>query len=292
MKSLVLAYNPVSGNASFKSRLDDMIEAFQKRGILLLPYRTEKGENMTLLELIREGHAEGVIAAGGDGTLHNIVNLVMQAGLELPIGMIGSGTSNDFVTYLRLHENLDAYFDRIAAGHTRRVDLGYVEGTYFINVASAGMMTSIAHDVNVRLKNALGKMAYYLRGIGELPKFRSIPLQVKADGTTVEAEVFLFVIINSSVVGSMKNVAPMAKVDDGKLDFLAVKKCNPAHLMKLTADLIAGNPVTGNEFVLHIQAKNFSVSTTDDLLSDLDGEVGPKLPLQIETIPRDIAVYD
>ena len=292
MKRLMLAYNPVSGNATFKSHLDSIIDEFQKRDVILSFYRTQKGKNEALIDFIRESKAEGVIAAGGDGTLHGVVNLLMNAGLELPIGMIGSGTSNDFATYLHIHEDLEGYFDRIAEGHTRRVDLGRAGDQYFINVASAGVLTSIAHEVDAKLKNALGKLAYYLRGIGEIPKFRSFPLVLEADGKAWELEAFLFIILNSSVVGSMKNVAEEATVDDGKLDLLAVKKCSPAQLMKLTADLIAGKSVTGQEAVLHVQAKKFSISAKKGgLVSDLDGEIGPLLPLEIETIPKAIEVY-
>ncbi len=292
MKRLLLAYNPVSGSALFKSRLDYIINEFQKRDILLSFYRTQKGDNRNLIDFINESGAEGVIAAGGDGTLHCVVNLLMDSGLDIPVGMIGSGTSNDFATYLHVHDDLERYFDRIAEGRTRRVDLGRTGGRYFVNVASAGVLTSIAHEVDSKLKNALGKLAYYLRGIGEIPKFRSFPMQIEADGKNWELDAFLFIVLNSSVVGSMKNVAKEASVDDGKLDLLAVKKCNPASLMKLTADLIAGKSVTGRQFVFHVQAERFLISSEKgNLVSDLDGEIGPVLPLEIETVHNAIAVY-
>lgn len=292
MKRLLLAYNPVSGNALFKSRLDYIVNEFQKRDILLSFYRTQNGNNEELIDFVRESGAEGVIAAGGDGTLHCVVNLIMKSGLDIPIGMIGSGTSNDFATYLRINEDLEDYFDRIAEGRTRRVDLGKTGDRYFVNVASAGVLTSIAHEVDSKMKNALGKLAYYLRGIGEIPKFRSFPMRLDADGEKWELDAFLFIVLNSSVVGSMKNVAKEASVDDGKLDLLAVKKCSPASLMKLTADLIAGKSVTGRKFVFHVQAKDFQISAEKgELVSDLDGEIGPLLPLEIETIPGALEVY-
>ena len=292
MKRLLLAYNPVSGSALFKSRLDYIIDEFQKRDVLLSFYRTKKGNNEELIDFVRESGAEGVIAAGGDGTLHCVINLIMKAGLDIPVGMIGSGTSNDFATYLHVNEDLESYFDRIAEGNTRRVDLGKTGDRYFVNVASAGVLTSIAHEVDSKMKNALGKLAYYLRGIGEIPKFRSFPMRLDADGEKWELDAFLFIVLNSSVVGSMKNVAKEASVDDGKLDLLAVKKCSPASLMKLTADLIAGKSVTGRKFVFHKQAKSFRISSEKgELVSDLDGEIGPLLPLEIETVPEAISVY-
>ena len=299
MKRFLLAYNPVSGNALFKSRLDSMVEAFQRRGLMLFFYRTQRDGNEDLPSVARDLGAEGIIAAGGDGTLHEVVNLVMKARLGIPVGIIGSGTSNDFATYLQCpkglasfrNEDMEAYFDRIAEGRTRRVDLGRVGEEYFVNVASAGMMTDIAHKVDARLKNSLGKMAYYIRGIGELPKFRAISIQLEADGARQEFEAFLFVVINSAVVGSMRNVSAAARIDDGKLDFLAVQKCSPAQLVKLTADLIAGKPVTEQDAVLHVQASRFRIASAHALPSDLDGEVGPMLPLEIETVPGAIDIY-
>lgn len=287
----MLFYNPVSGHAAFKNKLDWMVEAFQRRGILVVFYRTRKEGNEAFIPFVREVDPDGLLVAGGDGTVHEIVNLMMKGSLDLPLGIIGSGTSNDFATYLGVNADLEAYLDVIASGRSRRVDLGLVDGTYFINVASGGAMACIAHEVNVRIKNSLGKMAYYLKGIGELPKFRYFPLKIEADGTHYELETFLFVIINSPVVGSMKNVARGVSVDDGKLDLLSIGKCSIPKLMSITADLIAGKPVSERENVLHVQAKSFHIESGISVESDIDGECGPMLPLRIETVPRAVAIY-
>lgn len=287
----MLFYNPVSGHAAFKNKLDWIVEAFQRRGILVVFYRTRREGNEAFIPFVREVNPDGLLVAGGDGTVHEIVNLMMKGNLDLPLGIIGSGTSNDFATYLGVNTDLEAYLDTIAAGRTRRVDLGLMDGTYFINVASGGAMACIAHEVNARIKNSLGKMAYYLKGIGELPKFRYFPLKIEADGTHYELETFLFVIINSPVVGSMKNVANGVAVDDGKLDLLSIGKCSIPKLMSITADLIAGKPVSERENVLHVQAKHFHIESGIPVESDIDGECGPMLPLTIETVPRAVAIY-
>lgn len=287
----MLFYNPVSGHAAFKNKLDWIVEAFQRRGILVVFYRTRREGNEAFIPFVREVNPDGLLVAGGDGTVHEIVNLMMKGNLDLPLGIIGSGTSNDFATYLGVNTDLEAYLDTIAAGRTRRVDLGLMDGTYFINVASGGAMACIAHEVNARIKNSLGKMAYYLKGIGELPKFRYFPLKIEADGAHYELETFLFVIINSPVVGSMKNVANGVAVDDGKLDLLSIGKCSIPKLMSITADLIAGKPVSERENVLHVQAKHFRIESGIPVESDIDGECGPMLPLTIETVPRAVAIY-
>lgn len=287
----MLFYNPVSGHAAFKNKLDWIVEAFQRRGILVVFYRTRREGNEEFISFVREVNPDGLLVAGGDGTVHEIVNLMMKGSLDLPLGIIGSGTSNDFATYLGVNTDLEAYLDTIASGRTRRVDLGLMDGTYFINVASGGAMACIAHEVNARIKNSLGKMAYYLKGIGELPKFRYFPLKIEADGAHYELETFLFVIINSPVVGSMKNVANGVAVDDGKLDLLSIGKCSIPKLMSITADLIAGKPVSEREDVLHVQAKHFHIESGIPVESDIDGECGPMLPLTIETVPRAVAIY-
>lgn len=287
----MLFYNPVSGHAAFKNKLDWIVEAFQRRGILVVFYRTRREGNEAFIPFVREVNPDGLLVAGGDGTVHEIVNLMMKGSLDLPLGIIGSGTSNDFATYLGVNTDLEAYLDTIASGRTRRVDLGLMDGTYFINVASGGAMACIAHEVNARIKNSLGKMAYYLKGIGDLPKFRYFPLKIEADGAHYELETFLFVIINSPVVGSMKNVANGVAVDDGKLDLLSIGKCSIPKLMSITADLIAGKPVSEREDVLHVQAKHFRIESGIPVESDIDGECGPMLPLTIETVPRAVAIY-
>ena len=288
MKKLVLVYNPVSGRAVFKSQLDEIIEKLQSRGCMVIPYRTTP-ENRDLLDFIKAAAPEGIIAAGGDGTVHEIVNLVMKEKLDIPVGIIGSGTSNDFATYLKL--DTEEYFDRIAAGNTMKIDLGWTGEDYFINVASAGMVTSIAHEVNTRLKNVFGKMAYYVQGLKTLPQFKALDLRIKTDKEEIEEKAFLFLITNSSVVASFKNAGVQASVLDGLLDLIVIRQCNIAELMKLTAELMAGREMTDTKNVIYIQGTTFDISCDSELDSDLDGELGPKLPLHIEVVPKALEIF-
>ncbi|MBR1760154.1 MAG: YegS/Rv2252/BmrU family lipid kinase [Schwartzia sp.] len=291
MKRYVLVYNPVSGHATFRHSLDTIIEAFQRRQTMLVPYRTSPGDNLRMADFIREAEPEGVLAAGGDGTLHEVVNVLMKGGLSLPIGIIGSGTSNDFATYLGVNSDLEAYFDCIVDDISRPVDVGCANGEYFINVASAGALTSVAHEVNVRLKHTLGKMAYYLRGLGEIPKLHTLHLHIKADGTEIATGAYLFVIVNSSVAGSMQNVAVDARIDDGKLDLLVAKDVSLPEFMALAKDVVSGTIKPDEKNLLHMQAKSFVVEADEPAESDLDGERGPALPLCVETIKHAVRVY-
>ncbi len=292
MKKILLVYNPVSGNATFKKKLDSVIDAFQRRKILLAAYRTSPNETARdFVECVKALQPAGIISAGGDGTLHAVINWLMKFEINLPLGIIGSGTSNDFATHLNIacDEN---YFDVIAEGVTRQVDIGLVNShEYFINVASAGALTAIAHEVDSRQKNSLGKLAYYLRGVGEIPKFKSVSLKIVADGKTFNVDAFLFLVLNSPAVGGFKKVLSDIAIDDGKLDFIAIKKSSPRRIFTLTRKILSGGIVDDAENIFHLQAKKFNISSTAELISDIDGEIGDALPINIECIPRAVKIF-
>ena len=293
MKKLGLIYNPVSGHALFKAKLDPLIDLFQRHGIVLCPYRTRGGGEDDLGRFLCEICPDGVLAAGGDGTVHAVVNAMIESDADIPLGILGSGTSNDFATHMGIHGDWDAYVERIAADESRRVDLGLLEahGQYFVNVVSAGMLTGIAHEVKSAYKNALGKVAYYLKGIGEIPRLRSFSVQITADEVCYEEELFLFVIANSPVVAGMRQIGQDISIDDGMLDLLAVKKTGLPQFMSVAADLFSGKPVTDRENILHIRAKSFKIHAEEALHSDIDGECGPPLPLYVRTLPLALSVY-
>ena len=293
MKKLGLIYNPVSGHALFKGKIDFLIDLFQRHGIVLTPYRTRGDGKDDLGRFLRDIRPEGVLAAGGDGTVHAVVNAMLESDTDVPLGILGSGTSNDFATHLGIHGDWESYVERIAADESRRVDLGLLEGhgQCFINVVSAGMLTGIAHEVKSTYKNALGKVAYYLKGIGEIPRLRSFSLRITADGISYEEEAFLFVIANSPVVAGMKQIGHDIAIDDGMLDLLAVKKTGLPQFMSVAADLFSGKSVTERENILHVRAKSFEIFAEEELCSDIDGECGPLLPLRVRTLPLALSVY-
>lgn len=287
-RKIVLMYNPVSGHARFKYKLDEITEICQKNGGMLIPYRTEK-ENPELPDFLREVAPDGIIAAGGDGTLHHAIDMLLRNDIDKPIGIIGSGTSNDFATYLGVNNRLKEYVGKIAAGTAsiRTVDAGCANGHYFINVASAGMLTGVPHKVNTKLKNTFGKMAYYVSGLKEVTKFKPLPLTIEANGKVYHEDTFLFVVINSDAVGSFRHVAKDVSVDDGMLDMLLVRWSNPTEMMGLTASLATGKGIGDAKNVLRIQSDKFIITTDcgERIESDLDGEIGPQLPLTIVSKP-------
>lgn len=250
-----------------------------------------RDDTVTFVHLAQELHADGIIVSGGDGTVHSVINAMFAAGADMPLGIIPSGTSNDFATFLKLSNDLEQCAKVISAGRIRTVDVGQVNGDrYFINVASAGLLSSVAHSADTVLKNTLGKVAYYLKGIEELPNFRPLKMKINADGTIFEDEIFLFLIANSGTIGSFRNIAPNAQINDGKLDLLVASKCRLPELMRLFISLLTGTHVN-HKSVRYIQAKNITIECADELESDLDGELGPRLPICVTAISNKLKMF-
>lgn len=291
MRKFILVYNPIAGDASFKFKLDHVIEAFQKKGCIIIPLRvSNEFESKDFVMLAREITIDGIIVSGGDGTIHEVINHLLEQEIDLPLGIIPSGTSNDFAAYLQLDKNIETCVDIITDGKSKTFDVGKVNDKYFFNVASAGLMTSVAHNADSVLKNTLGKIAYYLKGLGELPNFKALKMRIIADQQIIEEEIFLFLVMNSGTVGGFPNLVPHARIDDGKLDLLIVNKCNLPELMSLFISFLKGIHCN-SKYVTCLQAENIYIECLEEVESDLDGELGPKLPLTIKIIPNKIKVF-
>ena len=98
-------------------------------------------------------------------------------------------------------------------------------------------------------------------------------------------------VLNSSTVAGLRNVADFALIDDGKLDFIAIKPCSPQRLMALTRDLFSGKGIIDEDAIFKLQSKRFYISSKEKLMSDLDGEAGDALPIEIDTIPRAVEIF-
>ncbi|HWR08833.1 diacylglycerol/lipid kinase family protein [Sporomusa sp.] len=291
MKKYLLIYNPVSGDAKFKTRLDEVIEYLQGAGGIVIPFRTRvKGDIQPFVSQAKWFATDGLIVAGGDGTVHEVINAMLTEAVEVPLGIIPSGTCNDFASHLNFGKDLSSCLNAVIGGQWRTVDVGRVNGEYFLNVASAGLLTSVAHSVDTSLKNTLGRMAYYFKGLGELPSFRSLRVKVTADGQILNDDILLFLVMNTGMVGSFPTLAPEAKIDDGKLDLLIVNKCSIPELMGLFLSIFSGRHISSSH-IRHMQAADIYIECDEPVESDLDGELGPLLPLAISTVTNKLKVF-
>lgn len=290
MKKIRLIYNPGSGDKSFKNRLDYIIEIFQQAEYQLVPYKTlgaadiEKGVLKTL-----DDDYYALAVAGGDGTLNMVVNAMMKYGMRLPLGIFPWGTSNDLAAYFKIPRDINRCCANILNGNARPIDLGLINGKYFINVAAGGLLTDVPQKVDINLKNTLGKLAYYLKGIEQIPNFRPIEVRISANGRSSTERIYLFMVFNGCSAGGFDLLAKDALIDDGKLDFLAVKACPLRELVGLFIKILRGDHLDDGNIV-YFRADRLSIDCGAGIETDIDGEYGPGFPVDISAVPNAVRI--
>ncbi|MZP31226.1 YegS/Rv2252/BmrU family lipid kinase [Heliobacterium undosum] len=297
-KRMKLIYNPEAGVGAFRRHLDRAIAIFQEGGWQVLAHRTREAPGDTA-DAAQSALAEGcsaVVAVGGDGTLHQVVNGLMrlsQQGKEPPkLGIIPAGTANDLASFLRLPRDVEACCQIIVQGKTRVIDVGRLGSRFFLNVASGGLMTDVSHKVAQPLKHNIGKLAYYLKALEQLPEFRPFELIVETPdgGFAYSGETLLFLVMNGAGAGSFTTLAPSARLDDGQLDLLVFRACSISEFVGLFVRVLQGEHIR-SPLVTYHQAAAFRLSGSPEMETDLDGEVGPSLPWEIRVCQAGLTVF-
>lgn len=254
-----------------------------------------KGKNDALNEVmkIQENQYDLIIAVGGDGTLNEVVNGVMKAGINIPITVLPAGTVNDFANYLNIPNDIDGICNIFRKGRFVKVDVCRANHNYFINVAAAGLLSDVSLKASVASKTVLGKFAYYAEGIKEIPKklLKSIRCRFRYDNKTFEEDVLLFAILNSSSAGGFKKFAPHAGLNDGKFDVCIFKKSDIFDTASIFLKILKGEHINNNS-VRYFQTDNLSVRCleTCDILVDIDGENGGPLPVEFKILPSKLKI--
>ena len=280
MDTLKLIYNPDSGDKHFKTTLDDCVEVFQEAGYEVHLLRATSRE--ILNDTIATMKEDALVAAGGDGTVNLVVNALMRYKKDIPLGIIPAGTANDFANYLKMPKEPRAAAEAIAAGRIIRADMGLANHRHFINVCGAGLLANVSQQVDTQFKDALGKLAYYLKGLGQLPNFMPTSLRITTKTQVLEDEFFLFLILNGGGAGGFDRLSPTAKIDDGLLDFIGFKAMSMIDIAAIFLKVLSGDYLDDRRVVFLREAEFFIEHLKGDpIATDIDGEDGPGMPLHI-----------
>ncbi|MEA4816118.1 MAG: YegS/Rv2252/BmrU family lipid kinase [Lachnospiraceae bacterium] len=297
MKKLKLVYNPFSGDKSFKFDLDVCIKIFQQGGYDVHVFRSiEKGDIERHFSEMPKDY-DVIVASGGDGTVNLVLNSMMKYELNhIPLGIIPSGTANDFASFLNFKtENLESSCSIIVQKKPKNIDIGYVNGKYFINVCAGGILSNVSQNVDTDFKNALGKMAYYIKGLEQLPDIKPLPLKITTSKGSFEEDIFLFLILNSAGAGSFTNLAPYASISDGKLDFIAVKAKPVFDIAKMLVNVLRGEHIH-YESIIYLQDSFFNIEFLGEnnkfAETNIDGEAGPLFPIEVKALNKAIKVFE
>ncbi|GIP60577.1 diacylglycerol kinase [Paenibacillus woosongensis] len=272
--------------------LPDVLDRLDLAGIETSCHATtgEGDATREAAEAVRRGY-DIIIAAGGDGTLNEVVN--GMAGLEHlpPLGIFPMGTTNDFARAMGIPKRWEDYCDLVIENKTRPIDIGKVNGRHFINIAGGGSLTELTYEVPSKLKTMIGQLAYYMKGIEKVASLSPTELIIRADGHGVlEGEFMLFLIANSNSVGGFEKLAPDARIDDGLLDVIAVRKCNLAEFIRLLTMALRGDHFSDPR-VVYFKTTRMEVTSPGLVQLNLDGELGGELPGVFEILPSHLRIF-
>lgn len=291
MKKVKLIYNPNSGEKRILISLDYIIEIYQRNDYIIVPYRMNREENIGVAFYDLDDSYDHILISGGDGTVDIVLNEIKTQNINIPIGILPTGTANDFAKALNLSSNIRDGILNILNSKPKKIDIGKINGKYFVNVASCGMFTDVSQRINPDFKNSMGKISYYIKGIEEALHMRQFSIKVSSDEVYYEGDMYLMLIFNGKTAGNI-NLAYKALIDDGYLDVIIIKAMPIPKSIPILINVLKGEHLDhyNEDELLYFKTKKVEIECSDDLVTDIDGEKGPDFPLVIECIEDGIEI--
>ena len=193
---MLLIYNPKAGKGLFLQSLGETIDKFVKAGYKVEVYPTQGIGDATLKIARVPGYIHLIVAAGGDGTLDEVITGIVLSGRDVPIGYIPVGSTNDYAASLSIPTTIPEAVDCILHGSPQAVDMGAFNDDTFVYVAAFGAFTDVAYDTNQDMKNALGHLAYIIEGAKRLGDLKPYHMRIHVDGIDREASYIYGMVTN------------------------------------------------------------------------------------------------
>jgi YegS/Rv2252/BmrU family lipid kinase len=251
----------------------------------------ESGENPELFpQLIRKYHQQIdlAIVGGGDGTLNAAVEGLLDT--DLPLGIIPLGTANNLARTLGIPPSIPEACQAIATGQVRRIDLGWVNGQYFFNIASFGLSTEVNRRVSKRLKRHWGVLAYIATALQVFSTFRPFWVDIYWEGESIEVKTLQITVANGRYYGSGLAIAEDATIDDRRLDLHSLEIQHWWEIPPLLLAALQGKSSAG-EGVRMIQGQDIQIYTRKPFPIHTDGERTTQTPARFRVIPQALAVF-
>lgn len=271
MKKLLFIINPKAGLKKNRHFIDNAVDVFEKSGYKVGIKYTKKRADGTEIARHYGSKADLVVCLGGDGTLNEVMQGMIEGGVKTPLGYIPAGSTNDFATSLGLKSDPKEEAEFIVSREARPLDLGQFNGRYFVYTASAGIFTKTSYSTPQDLKNRLGHFAYILTGVKELFHIRRLKLKIELDDRTIEGK-YIFAAINNAtkVGGIMKLDENLVRFNDGVFELMLVEfPRGPLEFLKLAGQVLM-QKFTGKITLIQIDSAN--ITAESDVDWSLDGE--------------------
>ncbi len=292
---LLLVFNPNAANGRALRLLPEIqsaLERFARLDVLQTTSTIDAHQRVAGADI--SGY-DGLIAAGGDGTLFEVLNGLYchDRQKRIPLGLIPTGTGNAFARDLGLLPGQwKKAIDLIRAGNLRQFDVGRVEypgGCYhFLNIVGSGLPVD-AMISSAKLK-FLGTAAYTLAAFWHAIRLRSYPLVFEIDGNIIEQECMFLEVSNTRYTGTSFLMAPDAVFDDGLFDITLLGKISTLRLLRLFPTIFKGEHVLHKE-VTTLRGREIRILTPKSMALAPDGELQGCTPAKITCLRCDVQLF-
>ena len=293
---LLIVFNPNAANGRSARKLTAIKTKFKSLGIQT-EYKatTHPGHGSELVAGTDLAGFDGLIAAGGDGTLFEVLNGLYRhpKSARIPLGLLPIGTGNAFARDLELKP--DAWCDAIdllQRGRTRQVDVGLVKAAdrrfYFLNIVGMGFTVDASKTAH-KLK-FLGNTAYTLATLWQVLKLKSYPLVADLGDKEILSDNIFITISNTRYTGTHFLIAPDACIDDGLLDVTILENLPRHRLLKLFPSIYDGRHVQYQEISTH-KAATINIREPAAMLLGPDGELIGRSPAEITCLHQDLTIF-
>lgn len=300
---LVIILNPVAGRsrgARYRPQLEEVLDhAAQLKNSSdgtttqwRIVETTGADSAEQLAKIAAEDGADVVVAAGGDGTCGAVVNGLMGTGARL--GILPFGTGNDLARFLGIapaqnRKHLELAVQHILLGTPRPVDVGRVNGRWFINVAGCGFDAVVADRINRGFRYMHGAPAYIAATLQSLVSFKAAHLRLSLDGETHELRAMLCAVANAQGYGGGMRVAPNAVMDDGFFDLCVIEEAGRVEFLRAFPLVFKGTHVTHPK-VKMFRARHVVLESDPSLPILVDGEIIGTTPAEFTLAPRALEI--
>ena len=272
MKKALVIVNPTAGRMKIRSGFFGVLQTLSAADTEPTVYFTRCQGDATR-KVAEDGLSyDHIICCGGDGTLNETISGVLSLPEKRPIGYIPCGSTNDFAATLGLPLKINKAAEAIAAGQTKKVDVGCFNNRYFSYVASFGAFASVSYETPQQVKNSLGHFAYLLESTKALGSIKHIAVSYACDGIVGHGNYVFGAVSNTTSIGGVYELPKdRVSLSDGALELILLKD---AFYSPETLWNIAHRKLEGDDNIVFLHGKNITLRSELPISFTLDGEYG------------------
>lgn len=282
-----------------KRDLPDILNVYEEAGYETSAFQTTSEPLSAQKEAARccDAGYDLLVAAGGDGTIHEVINGMAEKTYRPMLAILPAGTTNDYARVLNIpRDDLVKAAKLINKEESVFMDIGKVTTKemekYFVNIGALGNLTELTYEVSPQLKTIFGYLAYVIKGAELFPTIRPVPVEIEYDGGYYNGEATLIFVALTNSVGGFENIVPNKVLGNGKFSLIIVKPGNIIDLMQLVTRLLTDGTHLESEKVISVETDfvNIQVADQTQLMVNLDGEYGGDAPMRFDNLNNHIQV--